>query len=332
MRGTLLKRFARHGLWACLPWLFLLVLAPATAFSQAWPSRAITLVSPFPAGGITDLLSRIVAEELSKSLGQNVVVENRLGASGAVALTSVAKAPADGYTLVMGGSAPTAIVPALNRSVSYGPKDFEAIGYVAGLPIVLVVHPSVQGNNLKEFLDYVKAHQGSLNCAHHGVGSGNHLACLRFAKMIGVQMADVGYKGAPPLNIDLLANRVQLYFGTLPTQIQYVRAGQMKAIGMASPRRAPFAPEIPTLEEQGLKGLNLDSWNALYAPAGTPKAIIERLNSELNKILAKPEVRKRIEATGSTLNPGSPADLEKLTMEEHSLYRRIATEANIKME
>jgi tripartite-type tricarboxylate transporter receptor subunit TctC len=322
----------RTWLARCHLLILLLMIAPLSVLAQAWPSRAVTLVSPFPAGGITDLLSRIVAEELTKSLGQNVVVENRVGASGAVALSAVAKAPADGYTLVMGGSAPTAIVPALNRNVSYGPKDFDAIGYVAGLPIILVTHPSVQGSTVKEFIDYVRANQATLNCAHHGVGSGNHLACLRFAKMIGVQMADVGYKGAPPLDIDLLANRVQIYFGTLPTQIQYVRSGQMKAIGMASMRRTPFAPDIPTLEEQGLKGLNLDSWNALYAPVGTPKAIIERLNNELNKVLAKPEVRKRIEATGSTLNPGSAADLEKLTTEEHALYRKIATEANIKME
>ncbi len=309
-----------------------LALAASAAAAQSWPSKPITIVSPYPAGGITDLLSRIVGEELAKVLGQPVVVENRTGAGGAIALASVAKAAPDGYTLVMGGSAPSAIVPALNRNITYGPKDFEAIGYVAGLPIVLVAHPSIPAANLGAFIAYVRANSGKLNCGHHGIGTGTHLACVQFARMTGTTIADISYKGAPQVNADLLANRVQLYFATLPTQLQYIRAGQMRAYGVASAERAPSAPEIPTLEEQGLKGLNLDSWNALYAPAGTPKAIVQRLNAEVVKILNMPEVKKRIENTGSIVRPGTAEQLQKLTADEFANYRKLAAEANIRME
>jgi len=309
-----------------------LSLAASVAAAQPWPGKTITIVSPYPAGGITDLLSRIVGEELAKALGQPVVVENRTGAGGAIALASVAKAAADGYTLVMGGSAPSAIVPALNRNVVYGPKDFEAIGYVAGLPIVLVAHPSIPAQSLNEFVAHVRASSGKLNCGHHGIGTGTHLACVQFARMTGTQIADISYKGAPQVNADLLANRVQLYFATLPTQLQYIRTGQMRAYGVASPERAPSAPEIPTLEEQGLRGLNLDSWNALYAPAGTPKAIVQRLNAELVRLLNIPEVRKRIENTGSIVRPGTPEALAKLTADEYASYRKLGADANIRME
>lgn len=309
-----------------------LALAASVALAQAWPSKTITIVSPYPAGGITDLLSRIVGEELGKALGQTVVVENRTGAGGAIALASVAKAAPDGHTLVMGGSAPSVIVPALNRNITYSPKDFEAVAYVAGLPIVLVAHASIPAANLEEFIAYVRANSGKLNCGHHGVGTGTHLACVQFARMTGTQIADVSYKGAPQVNADLLANRVQLYFATLPTQLQYIRAGRMKAYGIASPERVPSAPEIPTLEEQGLKGLNLDTWNALFAPAGTPRPVIQRLNAEVVKILNVPEVKKRIEATGSIIRPGSAESLARMTADEFANYRKLAAEANIRVD
>lgn len=163
----------------------LCAVATSAAFAQAWPSKTITLVSPYPAGGITDLLSRIVAEEYAKVLGQSVVVENRTGANGAIAHAFVQKAPADGHVLIMGGSSPTSITPALNRNVSYGPKDFEPIGHVAELPIALSVHPSMPGTTVADFLAWVKANPGKLNCGHHGTGASNHFSCLKLAKITG---------------------------------------------------------------------------------------------------------------------------------------------------
>ncbi len=308
----------------------LLMLSGGTS-AQVWPTKTIMIVSPFPAGGITDLLSRIVGEELAKALNQTVVVENRTGAGGAIALASVAKAAPDGYTLVMGGSAPSVIVPAVNPAITYGPKDFEAIAYVAALPIMLVANPAVPAASLKEFIAYAKANAAKLNCAHHGAGTGTHLSCVMFSRAIGTPITDVAYKGAPQVNADLLSNRVQFYFGTLPTEIGYVRAGQLRAYGVAATERVASAPDVPTLEEQGLSGLNFDTWNALYAPAGTPKAIVSRLNAEVVKILRMPEVKKRIEATGSIVRPGSAEQLRKLTYDEYEVYRKLAAEANIRI-
>lgn len=299
---------------------------------DVWPAKPITIVSPYPAGGITDLLCRIVGEELAKALGQQVLVENRTGASGGIAHASVAKAPADGYTLIMGGSAPTAITPALNKSATYGPKDFEPIGYVAELPIVLNTHPSVPGTTAGDFIAYVKANSGKLSCGHHGNGSSNQFACLTLARMTGTQIADIPYRGAPQVNTDLIAGRVQIYFGTLPTQVPLAKDGKVKIIGITAPTRAATGPDIPTLDEQGLTGLNFTSWNALYAPAGTPRPVIQRLSTELLKILAIPEVRKRIEGTGSITRPDTPEALGRLTMAEYNHYKKMAAESGIKME
>lgn len=300
--------------------------------ADPWPTKPLTIVSPYSAGGITDILCRIVGEELARALGQSVVVENRTGASGAIAHLSVAKAPPDGHTLIMGGSAPTAITPALNRTVAYGPKDFEPIGYVAELPIVLSGHPSIPGQSAADLLAYVKANAGRLSCGHHGVGSSNQFACLALARQTGTRIADIPYRGAPQVNTDLLANRVQIYFGTLPTQLPLAKEGKLKIFGVASPTRVATAPDIPTLDEQGLTGLDFTSWNALYAPAGTPRPVIQRLSAELLKILANPEVRRRIEETGSIVRPGTPEALGKLTLAEHETYKRLAAESGIRAE
>ena len=328
----ILQRALTTGILAAASLLATLSLPSSNALAQAWPAKPVTIVSPYPAGGITDLLCRIVGEELAKVFGQPVLVENRLGAGGAIAMQVAAKAAPDGYTLVMGGSAVSTIVPAFNRNISYDPvKDFEPIAYVAGLPIMLVAHPSIPAANLKEFIAYAKANSARLNCGHHGVGTGTHLACVQFARILGVQITDIPYKGAPQVNADLLTNRVQFYFGTLPTEINYVRAGQLRAYGVASAERVPPAPDIPTLAEQGMP-LNLDSWNALYAPAGTPKPIVARLNTEIVKILNAPEVRKKIETTGSIVRPGTAEQLRKLTVDEFEQYKRLAAETNIRMD
>ena len=323
--------FAR-GMLAMATLIACLGAMSSGALGQTWPTKPVTIVSPYPAGGITDLLCRIVGEELAKVFGQPVLVENRLGAGGAIAMQVASKAAPDGYTLVMGGSAVSTIVPAFNRNVSYDPvKDFEPVAYVAGLPIMLVAHPSIPAANLKEFIAYAKANSSKLNCGHHGVGTGTHLACVQFARNLGVQITDIPYKGAPQVNADLLTNRVQFYFGTLPTEINYVRAGQLRAYGVASAERVAPAPDIPTLAEQGMS-LNLDSWNALYAPAGTPKPIVARLHTEIVKILNLPEIRKKIEATGSIVRPGTAEQLRRMTVDEFDQYKKLAAETNIRMD
>jgi tripartite-type tricarboxylate transporter receptor subunit TctC len=190
----------------------------------------------------------------------------------------------------------------------------------------------VPGSTASDFIAYVKAHSGKLSCGHHGNGSSNQFACLTLARQTGTAIADIPYRGAPQVNGDLLAGRVQIYFGTLPTQMPLVKDGKLKIVGVTSPARLPTAPDLPTLDEQGLTGLNFTSWNALYAPAGTPRPVIQRLAAELAKALANPEVRRRIEDTGSILRPGTPESLGKLTMTEYETYKRMGAEAGIRME
>jgi len=310
----------------------LLAIVCPNAQADSWPSKPITIVSPYPAGGITDALCRIVGDKLGKALGQPVIVEDRPGAGGAIAAASVAHAAPDGYTLLMGGSAVSTILPALNPNVAYDPlKDFEPVAYVAALPLVLVANPAVPAANLKEFIAYAKANSGKLSCGHNGVGTGTHLACVQFGRSLGIPINAIAYKGAPQVNVDLLADRVQFYFGTLSTEIGYVRAGQLRAYGIASAERVPSAPTIPTLAEQGLPGFNMDAWNALYAPAKTPQPIISRLNAEVDKILQMPDVRKKIEATGSILHVGSAEQLRKLTADEFQQYRDLGAAAHIQL-
>ena len=324
------SKLCPHPRW--LLWLWLLFACPLVA-AQTWPSKPITIVSPYPAGGITDQLSRIVAGELSKRLGQSVLVENKLGAGGSIAMQAVARAPGDGYTLIMGGSAVSTILPALNPKIAYDPiRDFEPIGYVAALPIMMVVSTAIPAVSLKEFIQYARDHSGQLTCGHHGPGTGTHLACLQFAKLTETQITDVSYKGAPQVNTDLISNRVQLYFGTLPTEIALVRSGKLRTYGVASNTRVSGAPDIPTLAEEGVSDLNLDSWNALYAPAGTPQAIIDRLSSALLESLSVPSVREQIEATGSVLHPGSAEALGKLTKQEFENYKKLAADNNIRLD
>jgi tripartite-type tricarboxylate transporter receptor subunit TctC len=203
---------------------------------------------------------------------------------------------------------------------------------VAELPIVLTGHVSIPGTTANDFLAYVKANTGKLNCGHHGNGSSNQFACLSLARLTGTKIADIPYRGAPQVNADLLSNRIQIYFGTLPTQLPLAKDGKLKIFGISSPARASTAPDIPTLDEQGLTGLNFTSWNALYAPAGTPKAVIQRLSTELLKILANPDVVRRIEGTGCITRPGSPEALGKLTMAEFETYKRMSAESGIRME
>ena len=320
-------------LWSTFAYCVLgIMVAFTSAGADPWPSKPLTVISTFSAGGITDALSRIMAEELAKGLKQTVVVENRTGAGGAIALNYVAKAPAEGYLIVMGGASPSAIVPALNPAVGYHPsRDFQAMGLVADLPLVLVLHPSVPAKNLQEFITYVKANPDKLNCASHGEGSLLHLACIQFDRMAGTKMVHVPYRGAAQVNPDLLAGRVQVYFGTLPTQLPFIKSGQQRAIAIATRERVASVPDIPTISEAGLKGYEISGWNALYVAAGTPKPIVDRLVAEVTRILAAPEVQKKIEATGSIMRPIVGDELQKFTAQEYEKYRKIATDANIKL-
>ncbi len=301
------------------------------ASAQDWPRKGLTLVAPFTAGGITDLLTRIMADELGKALGQPAVVENRGGAGGAVGLSHVLAQPADGYTLAMGGNGPSAIVPSLNPNVNYSPKHFEPVAFVAALPSMLVVHPSVPGKTVQEFAAWAKAEGAKVSCASHGEGSFNHLACVQFNRITGSAMTHVPYKGASAVNADLLTGRVQVYFAVLPTVLAFIRNGQLKALATGDQERVAVLPDVPTLKEAGVPGIVIGSWNALYVKAGTPAPVLARLRAETEKILKRPDVIARIAATDAVTKPVSAERLGQMTAEEYEAYGRIAREGNIKL-
>ncbi len=308
-----------------------LLVMPFCAAAQDWPRKGLTLVAPFTAGGITDILTRIMADGLGKALGQPAVVENRAGAGGSIGLAYVLSQPADGYTLAMGGNGPSAIVPSLNPNVKYAPRDFEAVAFVAALPSMLVVHPSVPGKTVQEFAAYAKSQGASVTCASHGEGSFNHLACVQFNRITGSAMTHVPYKGASAVNADLLTGRVQVYFAVLPTVISFIRSGQLKALATGDQERVAALPDVPTLKEAGVPGIVIGSWNALYVKAGTPAPVLARLRAESDKILKRPEVVARIAATDAVTRPIDAARLGQMTQDEYDAYGRIAREGGVKL-
>lgn len=321
-----LRRFAAGALVALIAW------GSAPLAAQTWPTRPVTIVVPYSPGGITDILGRVVADALGRSLGQPVVVQNVTGAGGHIGGANVARATPDGHTLLM--AAGSMIVGSPNTEpdiVKYDTlRDLEPIAFVAELPALMVVHPSVPGSSLREFIAWARTNGDKLNCASTGVGTGGHLACLQFAKHTGAAIPHIPYKGAPEANSDLLANRVQIYFGVLPTQIGFVREGKLRALGVATEQRLSTAPDIPTLREEGFP-LAYPAWNGLFAPAATPRAVLARLDAEMQRVLRDPDVRERIGKTQSVMRTASSAaDLKRLIAEDFALFRRLATEAGLR--
>lgn len=282
--------------------------AAAAQAQTAFPSRPVTIIVPFAAGGITDILARLMAERLSPRLGVPVVVENRSGAGGLIAAQAVARAPADGHTLLMHSSG--ILFAAANApEQNFDPNaSLAPVAFVAGLPSVLVVHPSVPARNVAELLRHIRENPGRLNCGVLGEGTSDHLSCQAVARAAGGTMEYPVYRGLPPLNLDLLAGAIQLNIGSVPVQMPLAREGKLRALAVATGERLAELPELPTLRESGVDWDFL-AINALFAPAATPPAILARLNAEAAAILADPAVRARITATGAILGPPDAASL-----------------------
>lgn len=307
------------------------LLLPGGASAQ-WPQKPVTIVVPYSPGGITDQLARIVAEALSRAVNQPVVVQNVTGAGGHIGGATVARATPDGHTLLM--AAGVMIVGSPNTEpdiVKYDTqRDLAPIAFVAELPVMMVVHPSLPGATLREFTAWARAHGDRLNCASTGVGTGGHLACLQFAKLAGTAIAHIAYKGAPDANLDLLANRVQIYFGVLPTQIGFVREGRQRALGVATEQRLAAAPDVPTLREQGFP-LAFPAWNGLFAPGGTPGTLISSIDAIMRPIMADPQVRDRILKTQSVMRDNAgPDDLRALIAQDFTTFKNLAVEAGLR--
>ena len=257
-----------------------LLLLPCLAFAQAYPARPVRIIVPYPPGGATDVMARVIAQQFSQSWPQRVVVENKPGASGSIGSDLVAKSAADGYTLLMQGTQ-HAINLSLYKQLPYDTlRDFTPVAYIGATPFLLVVHPSVPANSVAELIAYIKARPGGANYGSSGVGGAAHLAGEIFKTVAGVQLTHIPYKGAAPAMADLLGGQVPIVFDPIPTSLAHVRAGKLKALGITSAQRSALVPEVPTVAESGLPGFAVSAWFGLYAPAATPRDIVDKLNAE----------------------------------------------------
>ena len=284
----------------------LMLVFGATALAQEYPAKPIRVVVPFPPGGGSDLMARTVMQKLGESLGATMIIDNRGGAGGSIGSDIVAKSPADGYTLLIISGA-HAINPSLYPKLPYDSvRDFAPVTMFTSGPGLLVVHPSVPAKTVKEFIALAKSRPGQLNYASAGIGTPPHLAGELFKTMAGVDIVHVPYKGNGPAYTDLIGGHVSVMFPTIPTAIPHVRAGKLRALAVTTRSRTPIAPELPPISESGVPGYDVSSWYGLLAPAGTPAAVVSRLQREIAKVLRSPDVGEKLTAQGLDLVGSTP--------------------------
>jgi tripartite-type tricarboxylate transporter receptor subunit TctC len=308
-------------------------LLAGAAGAQTFPDRVVKLVVPYPAGGPTDVIARIVAEEMGKSLGQNVIVENLAGASGAVGTRTVAKAAPDGYTIVFGNNQTHGNNMFLLKDPGYDAvKDFAPLAGAGAFEHVFVVSNQLPVKSMQDLVALAKKDPGKLNYGSTGLGSGSHLATELFMVRTGTRMTHVPFRGAAPLVTELMAGRIDVSNSTLPSVLAQFQAGEMRAIGIASPQRNPQAPDVPTLREQGITDADAESWAAFFAPVNTPKPILDKLSGTIIAILNNPDVKERITKLGFTLNVRDPDAFRPYLAREIATWAEIIKTANIKAE
>ncbi|MDW3688216.1 tripartite tricarboxylate transporter substrate binding protein [Cupriavidus sp. CV2] len=293
----------------------------------AWPAKPIKLVVGYSAGGATDVIARIVALKLGEQLGQPVVVDNRAGANSNVGAEVVAKSAPDGYTLYVYTIANT-INASLYDKLGYDPqKDFEPIGLIAKIPNILVVNPKLPVKTLADYIRFAKASQDGITFASSGSGSSIHLSGEMFKMQARLNMLHIPYRGSAPAVTDLLGGQVQSMFDNTPSALPHVKAGRLRAIAITSAQRSPLLPEVPTVAESGFPGFDVQSWFSLAAPAGTPRPVIDRLNAALNRVLAAPDVRQRLQDLAATPEPGPPEPLRRLIAAETKRWHDVVKQS-----
>jgi tripartite-type tricarboxylate transporter receptor subunit TctC len=312
--------------------LVIALLAPLQAAAQAWPSRPVKLVVPYPPGGPTDIVARVVAERLQAQTGQPFLVDNRPGAGGNLGADAVAKAPADGYTLLVATTA-HAINKSLFKNLTYDvQRDFAPVSLLTQGPLVLVVHPEFPAKNVAELIAMAKAKPRSVSFASSGNGQSTHLAAELFASMAHAPMTHVPYKGSAPALNDLIAGQVPLMFDTMLSAMPHVKAGKLRALAITGEKRSPAAPDVPTIAESGLPGYQAYAWNGLLAPAATPAAVVQRLSEELKTALANPAVQEKFAAQGFAATWTSPADAGHFVKNEVDKWARTVQQSGAKVE
>ena len=310
-----------------------LAVSLGTALAQDYPAKTIRMIVGFPPGGGTDIVGRIVAQRLSEALNQQIIIDNRPGATGQLATELTVKAAPDGYTILMGHIAAIAILPSLFAKLPYDPhRDLTPITLAAVGPNLLVVHPSLPVKTVKDLIALAKARPGRLQYASPGSGSVQHLAAELFKLQAKVDMLHIPYKGSGQSIIDLLAGNVHLNFDSVPPVINYVKQGRLRAIAVTSAKRSALLPDIPTINESGVAGFDMSTWWGLLAPAGVGKDVVARLNSETAKVLQRPDVRERLAGVGAEPGGNTPEQFAAFIRSEADKYARVVRAANIKLE
>jgi tripartite-type tricarboxylate transporter receptor subunit TctC len=315
--------------------LAMLVLAAwyGGALAQEWPAKPIRFIAPNLPGGPTDILARLIGQKLAETLGQPVVIENRAGAAGNIGTEAAAKAPPDGYTLVTGNNATFGANVSLYKRLGFDPvKDFTPIVLAATQPNILVVHPSLPVTTVKELIALAKARPGQLNYSGSGMGAAAHLAAELFKSMTATNIVHIPYKSAAPALTDLMAGETQLMFATSLSVMQHIKANRVRALGVTTAKRSRFLPELPTIAEAGVPGFEASTWHGVLVPAGPPSNIVERLNTEINRILQLAEVRERLAAMGAEVVGGSAKEFADHIAREIPKWAKVVKAIGVQLE
>ena len=308
------------------------LIAPS-AFAQPYPNKPVRMIVGFPPGGGTDVVARVISQKLSEWYGQTVGVENRAGATGTIGADVLAKSTPDGYTLMMGHANSHAIAPNLMAKLPYDPiKDFAPVAYVGYVPNVLSLHPSVPAKNMKELVALLRNNPGKYTYASSGNGSSQHLSGEMFKLLTGTSILHVPYKGSGDAIKDLLAGTVSMNFDTMPPVLEHIKAGKLRGLGISTPKRLALLPDVPTFAEEGLVGFEILNWYGVMAPAATPKDIVAKLATDINKAMREPDVKARLEQVGTQLRELSPDEFGAFMRAELAKYAKLVKDANIRLE
>ena len=319
----------RHLLGAAT---LLMCLAAGNAVAQTWPSKPVTLIVPFPAGGTTDVLARALGDKLSQSLGQAVIVESKPGAGATLGADYVAKAKPDGYTLLVGAVHHT-IATSVYKKLPYDfQKDFAPITEIALVPNVLVINASTPAKNVSELVAMLKAQPGKYNYGSNGNGTAQHLIGTQFQNLTGTELVHIPYKGSGPLATDLLGGQVTMSFDTVTPVLPHIKAGKLRALAVTTAKRSSALPDVPTLEDAGLKGFDIGTWFGVLAPVATPKDIVARLNAEMVKVIKSPDFRKRMDEIGAEPIGNSSEQMAAQIKAETDKFARLVKEAKVVIE
>jgi tripartite-type tricarboxylate transporter receptor subunit TctC len=309
------------------------IVLSAAAAAQSYPNRSIRMIVPFPAGGASDTSSRVLSVRLGERLKQQIVIDNRTGAAGAIGAELAARAAPDGYTLLFGSASEISLLPAIATKMAYDPlKDFVPVSLVSDIPFALVVHPSLPPRTVKELITLARARPDEINYGSAGIGSTSHLSMALFNSMTGTRMTHVPYKGSATATTDLVAGHLQALMPTLPPALQFAKSGRLRMLGVSSPKRWPTAPEVPTIAEAGVPGYELILWGGVLAPAGTPKEIVALLHREIGQVLSQPDVKENLRKLGGEVNASGPDEFAAYIRKDFARWAKFAKEANLRID